>query len=202
MVITTLAFAVMIPLAGDPSLGTALVVLSVLSKIASNVGWFIMWVQCIEVFPTPLRGTGMNLCVMISTVVTMSGPYVVDLVSQPTFTLINSLDKLLFPCSDLLLFPGLRLQARPLHHLHPVRPGGDPHHQPRARDEGRAAAGADGGRGQDGRRLQVLGGAALAEEGEGGSREEGGGGGSHVRLTWGSDREGKCRRRPALTPNG
>ena len=82
MVITTLAFAVMIPLAGDPRLGTALVVLSVLSKIASNVGWFIMWVQCIEVFPTPLRGTGMNLCVMISTVVTMSGPYVVDLVRQ------------------------------------------------------------------------------------------------------------------------
>lgn len=79
MVLTTLAFAVMIPLAGDPSLGTALVVLSVFGKIASNVGWFIMWVQCIEVFPTPLRGTGMNLCVMISTVVTMSGPYVVDL---------------------------------------------------------------------------------------------------------------------------
>ena len=25
------------------------VVLSIISKVASNVGWFIMWVQCIEV---------------------------------------------------------------------------------------------------------------------------------------------------------
>ena len=80
MAITTLAFAVICLLAGDKSLGLAVIVLSILSKFASNVGWFIMWVQCVEVFPTPLRGTGMNLCVMISTVVSMTGPFVVDLV--------------------------------------------------------------------------------------------------------------------------
>ena len=80
MAITTIAFAVICPLAGDESLGIAVIVLSILSKFASNVGWFIMWVQCVEVFPTPLRGTGMNLCVMISTVVSMTGPFVVDLV--------------------------------------------------------------------------------------------------------------------------
>jgi MFS family permease len=80
MAITTLAFASIVLLTSiDPSLGTAVIVLSVLSKLASNVGWFIMWVQCIEVFPTPLRGTGMNLCVMISTVISMTGPFVVDL---------------------------------------------------------------------------------------------------------------------------
>jgi len=79
MAITTLAFAVICLLAGDKSLGLAVIVLSILSKFASNVGWFIMWVQCVEVFPTPLRGTGMNLCVMISTVVSMTGPFVVDL---------------------------------------------------------------------------------------------------------------------------
>merc|ERR1719186_26968 len=79
MAITTLAFAIICLLAGDKSLGLAVIVLSILSKFASNVGWFIMWVQCVEVFPTPLRGTGMNLCVMISTVVSMTGPFVVDL---------------------------------------------------------------------------------------------------------------------------
>jgi len=79
MAITTLAFAVICLLAGDKSLGLAVIILSILSKFASNVGWFIMWVQCVEVFPTPLRGTGMNLCVMISTVVSMTGPFVVDL---------------------------------------------------------------------------------------------------------------------------
>ena len=33
-------------------------------------------------FPTPLRGTGMNVSVMVSTLVTMTGPYVVDLVGR------------------------------------------------------------------------------------------------------------------------
>ena len=61
MAITTLAFAIICFLASDESLGLAVIILSILSKFASNVGWFIMWVQCVEVFPTPLRGTGMNL---------------------------------------------------------------------------------------------------------------------------------------------
>lgn len=80
MAITTAAFAIIVCLTGeDDDNGTAVVVMSIVSKLASNVGWFIMWVQCIEVFPTPLRGSGMNLCVMISTVVSMTGPFVVDL---------------------------------------------------------------------------------------------------------------------------
>jgi len=82
MVISTVPFFINIFLVSNDELGTVVVVLSVFSKIASNVGWFIMWVQCIEVFPTPLRGTGMNVSVMVSTLVTMTGPYVVDLGSQ------------------------------------------------------------------------------------------------------------------------
>ena len=49
MVLSTLPFFINIFLVTDPSLGTAVVLLSVVSKMASNVGWFIMWVQCIEV---------------------------------------------------------------------------------------------------------------------------------------------------------
>ena len=59
MAITTLAFAIIVCLTGeDDDNDTAVVVMSIVSKLASNVGWFIMWVQCIEVFPTPLRGSG------------------------------------------------------------------------------------------------------------------------------------------------
>ena len=49
MVISTLPYFINIFLVSNPALGTAVVILSVFSKIASNVGWFIMWVQCIEV---------------------------------------------------------------------------------------------------------------------------------------------------------
>ena len=49
MVISTIPFIINIFLVTDPALGTVVVILSVFSKVASNVGWFIMWVQCIEV---------------------------------------------------------------------------------------------------------------------------------------------------------
>ena len=32
-----------------PGTGTTVVALSIVAKTSSNVGWFIMWVQCIEV---------------------------------------------------------------------------------------------------------------------------------------------------------
>jgi len=82
LVISTLPFLISIFLVTNSEMGTVVVILSIFSKIASNVGWFIMWVQCIEVFPTPLRGTGMNVSVMVSTLIGMTGPYVVDLGSS------------------------------------------------------------------------------------------------------------------------
>jgi len=53
--------------------------LSIISKVASNVGWFVMWVQCVEIFPTSLRNTGITICGIVATVVTTTGPFVVDL---------------------------------------------------------------------------------------------------------------------------
>jgi len=79
MLLTTIALLFCTLYAAGPEHGQLVVGLTIASKVASNVGWFIMWVQCIELFPTPLRGTGMNVAVVVSTLVTMTGPYVVDL---------------------------------------------------------------------------------------------------------------------------
>ena len=58
MVLATLPLLLSIVVVDNASLGGLLVGLTIASKTASNVGWFIMWVQAIEIFPTPLRNTG------------------------------------------------------------------------------------------------------------------------------------------------
>ena len=58
MVLATLPLFISIFVVEDDRLGGLLVGLTMASKTASNVGWFIMWVQAIEIFPTPLRNTG------------------------------------------------------------------------------------------------------------------------------------------------
>ena len=57
MVVATLPLCLSMLLVED-AVGKVLVGLTIASKTASNVGWFIMWVQAIEIFPTPLRNTG------------------------------------------------------------------------------------------------------------------------------------------------
>ena len=47
MVVATLPLIICIMFV--TSNGEAVVGLSIISKLASNVGWFLMWVQCIEV---------------------------------------------------------------------------------------------------------------------------------------------------------
>merc|ERR550517_708763 len=64
---------------GQRQLGGLLVGLTIASKTASNVGWFIMWVQAIEIFPTALRNTGLTVSAVVATLICMTGPYVVDL---------------------------------------------------------------------------------------------------------------------------
>ena len=51
MVVATLPLLLCVPLVAgsSPHTDTAVIALAVTSKVASNVGWFIMWVQCIEV---------------------------------------------------------------------------------------------------------------------------------------------------------
>jgi len=56
--------------------------LSIISKVASNVGWFIMWVQCIEIFPTSLRSSGLTISATVAALICMTGPFVVDLGKQ------------------------------------------------------------------------------------------------------------------------
>ena len=58
MVLATLPLFLSIFVVGDDTYGGVLVGLTMASKTASNVGWFIMWVQAIEIFPTSLRNTG------------------------------------------------------------------------------------------------------------------------------------------------
>ena len=58
MVLATLPLLLSIFVVNSPNLAGLLVGLTIASKTASNVGWFIMWVQAIEIFPTPLRNTG------------------------------------------------------------------------------------------------------------------------------------------------
>ena len=58
MVVATLPLCLSMLLVEDAAYGKVLVGLTIASKTASNVGWFIMWVQAIEIFPTPLRNTG------------------------------------------------------------------------------------------------------------------------------------------------
>ena len=64
----------------DEEYGTVVTVLAICSKTVSNVGWFINYVQNMELFPTSARVSGMNFCVTVSTVVGTSAPYVILLV--------------------------------------------------------------------------------------------------------------------------
>jgi len=53
--------------------------LTIVSKVSSNIGWFVMWVQAIEIFPVSLRNTGISIASVFATLVSMTGPFVVDL---------------------------------------------------------------------------------------------------------------------------
>jgi OCT family organic cation transporter-like MFS transporter 4/5 len=53
--------------------------LSLTAKAISNISWFCMWVQCIEVFPTCVRNTGINISVVISTAISMTAPFTIEM---------------------------------------------------------------------------------------------------------------------------
>ena len=55
--------------------------MAICARVTGNVGWFIMWVQAVEIFPTCVRVSGMNLAAMSANAVTTAAPYVVLLVS-------------------------------------------------------------------------------------------------------------------------
>ncbi|XP_023349584.1 solute carrier family 22 member 15 [Eurytemora carolleeae] len=53
--------------------------ISLAAKTVSNVSWYIMWYQALEVFPSCLRNTGINMSKLVSLTVKMSTPYTVKL---------------------------------------------------------------------------------------------------------------------------
>ena len=67
-------------------------VLAIAAKTASNVGWFINYVQNMELFPTCCRVSGMNLAATASIIFGIGAPYVVLLVRTNAMTFFGSLN--------------------------------------------------------------------------------------------------------------
>ena len=65
--------------------GTTVTILALCAKTASNVGWFVNYLQNMEIFPTTARMSGMNLAATISVALGISAPYVVLLVILSLF---------------------------------------------------------------------------------------------------------------------
>ena len=98
MVLATVPILACVPLVSSHQ--AAVTALSITFKLVSNVGWFIMWVQamevtphpvlspvltvCPQIIPTNLRSSGFTICSIVAKFVVMTGPFVVDLVFMDT----------------------------------------------------------------------------------------------------------------------
>ena len=82
---TTLTYALIVVLLYFGVEGTVITGLAITAKVVSNVGWFIMWVQCVELFPTTIRVTGSNFCALVANICTTPAPYVIMLVNSQNF---------------------------------------------------------------------------------------------------------------------
>jgi len=74
---TVLTYGLITALVYNDIEGTVITVLAITAKVVSNVGWFIMWVQCVELFPTTIRVTGSNFCALVANICTTPAPYVI-----------------------------------------------------------------------------------------------------------------------------
>ncbi len=63
-------------------MGITVTILALCAKTASNVGWFVNYLQNMEIFPTTARVTGMNITANCATAIGIAAPYVVLLVSM------------------------------------------------------------------------------------------------------------------------
>eukprot|EP00095_Tigriopus_kingsejongensis_P011896 maker-scaffold111_size354240-snap-gene-0.15 protein:Tk11896 transcript:maker-scaffold111_size354240-snap-gene-0.15-mRNA-1 annotation:"solute carrier family 22 member 1" len=77
MTLATLCFAAIIPIAGVQSLGWLVTLFAVTAKAVGNVGWFINYVQTMEIFPTCARVSGSNMSSSISLAFCTVAPYVI-----------------------------------------------------------------------------------------------------------------------------
>ena len=60
-----------------PSAGYAVTVLAIIAKTTGNVGWFVNFVQTMEIYPTAARLSGMNLAAGPPLLFGLATPYVV-----------------------------------------------------------------------------------------------------------------------------
>jgi len=79
MFIVTACFTCNIVLVNMDDMGQVVLAFSLAAKTTSNVGWFVMWVQSVEVFPTMVRNSGINFSVVGSIIVGMTTPFVISL---------------------------------------------------------------------------------------------------------------------------
>ena len=75
LLFSTILYAAIIPMTSDVNLGTAVTALAIISKISSNIGFFVVCVQAVEVFPTSVRCTGRNVAAIIATILAIGAPY-------------------------------------------------------------------------------------------------------------------------------
>ncbi len=64
----------------DKDLSYVVTGLAIAAKTVSNVGWFVNYVQTMELYPTCARVSGMNFCTIVSTAIGIFTPHVVYLV--------------------------------------------------------------------------------------------------------------------------
>jgi len=79
MVLTTVCFTGCILFVNMDHMDKAVVALSLAAKTTSNVSWYIMYVQHIEVYPTLLRNSGIFLSLFVNIIVNMTTPFAVSL---------------------------------------------------------------------------------------------------------------------------
>ena len=79
------------------------------AKTASNVGWFVNYLQNMEIFPTTARMSGMNITATCAVAMGITAPYVILLVGY--FSALNTVVQL-SACVDLESFASLTRQGK------------------------------------------------------------------------------------------
>lgn len=79
---TAIVYSIIVGLLGAGHKPDATVTgLAIVARTVGNVGWFVMWVQCVELFPTTVRVTGSNVASVVASILCTGAPYVILLVS-------------------------------------------------------------------------------------------------------------------------
>lgn len=81
-ILTSITYAVIVILLKFEVEGSIVTGLAITAKTFSNIGWFIMWVQAVEIFPTTLRVTGSNFAALVANILCTTAPYIILLVSN------------------------------------------------------------------------------------------------------------------------